>query len=85
MCSNTVTTRKCLIKKGSSAYLEKKGKESMSLHFPHAPDYISVAKWLMLLSFPEFGSCHASAEVNANFSLSPLKQSAWIKASSMQA
>lgn len=52
----------------------------MALHSAQAPDcrfqenYISLAKWPMILSFPEFGAWHASAEVNTNFSRTPLKQ-----------
>lgn len=90
MCSNTVLHTEMPYKKRIfRLFRQRKEEESISLHFPHAPDfrfqenYISMAKWPMVLSFPEYGTWHACAEVNTNFSLTPLKQSAWIKASSM--
>lgn len=62
----------------------------MSFHSHQAPDcrsqerYMSMAKWPLLLSFPEFGPWCVSAEVNTNLLLTPLKQSVWIRPLSTQ-
>lgn len=88
MCRNTVChTETPYTKRIFCLFRQRKELVCLStfpMH-PVAESKETTFQWPTLLGFSEFGAWHASAEVSANFFLTPLKQSAWTKAPSRKA